>query len=439
MSKKIIILGAGMTGIAAGMASQVPIYESEESPGGICSSYYIRSGEKIRHSQKPMDQEAYRFEIGGGHWIFGGSNRVLNLINRFVTGNRYKRRSSVYFSNTNLYVPYPLQNHLRYLGPEKAKKALSEMSEQKGGPYRTMEEWLSRCFGSTLCDLFFFPFHELYTAGLYTDIAPQDTYKSPVDLKLVTRGASRRVAQVGYNVSFLYPDEGLNTFAQRMASDCDVRYDKAVVKIDVNKKMLFFHDSTQTAYDSLICTLPLNKVVEMCGIQVNAAPDPCTSVLVLNIGAVRGNRCPDDHWLYIPDSSSGFHRVGFYSNVDPSFLPASVRVTGSRVSIYVERAFPENKKPSPEEVSRYICDALKELQEWGFIVDTEVVDHTWIDIAYTWSWPGSNWRAAAINALKKHHIHQIGRYGTWRFQGIADSIDDGLKAGVAANEGTLHL
>jgi len=41
-----MILGAGMTGLAAGRASGFPVYEAEETPGGICSSYYVRPGER---------------------------------------------------------------------------------------------------------------------------------------------------------------------------------------------------------------------------------------------------------------------------------------------------------------------------------------------------------------------------------------------------------
>jgi len=56
----------------------------------------------------------------------------------------------------------------------------------------------------------------------------------------------------------------------------------------------------------------------------------------------------------------------------------------------------------------------------------EVIHPTWIDVAYTWSWPGSAWRRQAINILSKYTIYQIGRYGLWRFQGIAESIKQGL-------------
>ena len=59
------------------------------------------------------------------------------------------------------------------------------------------------------------------------------------------------------------------------------------------------------------------------------------------------------------------------------------------------------------------------------------MDLTWIDVAYTWSWPGSKWRQEALRVLEEHDIHQVGRYGRWVFQGIADSIRDGFVVGGA--------
>ena len=61
-----------MTGLAAGLVSGLPVYEAEETSGGICSSYYVQPGSRERLHTQPTDGEAYRFEIGGGHWIFGG-------------------------------------------------------------------------------------------------------------------------------------------------------------------------------------------------------------------------------------------------------------------------------------------------------------------------------------------------------------------------------
>jgi len=203
------------------------------------------------------------------------------------------------------------------------------------------------------------------------------------------------------------------------------------VEIDVQRNEVSFADGSGVRYETLISTLPLNKVIEMTSLHVDEEPAPYTSVLVLNIGAMRGLKCPDDHWLYIPDSEAGFHRVGFYSNVDVSFLPESSRATNNRTSIYVERAYPGGQKPSEHEIRVYTDAVTKELKKWGFIEDIEVADPTWIDVAYTWSWPGSRWRSKALKILGKHNIFQVGRYGRWVFQGIADSLRDGFFVGTA--------
>ncbi len=325
-------------------------------------------------------------------------------------------------------MPYPLQNHLSHLGPTIAAAALNEIVSAPKSQPRTMADWLTQSFGSTLSRQFFAPFHQLYTAGLWSTIAPQDDYKSPVNLALALKGAFAQAEAVGYNVTFVYPEEGLNMLAQRMSARCDVRYGQQVTAIDLNRREVTFADGSARPFARLISTLPLNQMLAFTGLTIDEPADPHTSVLVLNIGAVKGPNCPADHWLYNPDAQSGFHRVGFYSNVDALFLPQST--AADRVSIYVERAYPGGQKPSTEEIRLYAEAVVTELQQWQFIGPAEVVDPTWVEVAYTWAWPGSRWKAKAIAALEQHHIFQVGRYGRWLFQGIADSIRDGFVVGA---------
>jgi protoporphyrinogen oxidase len=248
---------------------------------------------------------------------------------------------------------------------------------------------------------------------------------------LALQGAFGQTPAVGYNATFIYPKQGLNTLAQRMSAQCCVHYDKQIVKINVHEKIIWFADGSDLPYNSLISTLPLNRMMVMTGLEVDQPPDPYTSVLVLNIGAVAGSRCPDEHWLYIPETQAGFHRVGFYSNVDVSFLPKSAQTVNNRVSIYVERAYMGGERPPDQDIKTYAEAVVKELQAWEFIDEAEVVDPTWIDVAYTWAWPDSQWRSKALKCLEEHNIFQVGRYGRWIFQGIADSIRDGFVVGSA--------
>lgn len=436
-NNNLIVLGAGMTGLGAGL-SGLPVFEAAENPGGICSSYYVRPGGTERFSRAPADDECYRFEVGGGHWIFGGDSAVHRLLRSATNVRTYTRKSSVFLPQKNILVPYPIQNHLGNLGSELAGRCLREVVEAANvrQKIRTMGDWLRASFGQTLCELFFLPFHNLYTAGLYEEIAPQDAYKSPVNLDHVIRGAFNTSPAVGYNTTFVYPAEGLNVLAERMAASCDVHYGKRAMKISPAVKEVLFADGSRGRYETLISTLPLNRTIEMAGLHLQAKPDPSPSVLVLNIGAARGPLCPEDHWVYVPISKAAFHRVGFYSNVDASFLPKSSRGRGERVSIYVERAYPEGSKPDADEVSAYSRKVIQELQDWGWVRDVDVMDPTWIEVAHTWSWAGSQWRQQAIAALEVHDIYPIGRYARWVFQGIADSIRDGLMAGAAI--GAFH-
>jgi protoporphyrinogen oxidase len=291
-----------------------------------------------------------------------------------------------------------------------------------------MEDWLLKSFGRTLCDIFFFPFHRSYTNGLYRHIAPQDNYKSPQDMARIVQGASREIAAAGYNVTFRYPCDGLDSLVDSLASQCRVECGKTVVALDTRNKIVRLKDASAIRYKHLIATTPLPKTLEMCGIPL-AGGTPYTSVLVLNIAAARGPLCPDWHWLYVVGSKSGFHRIGFYSNVDLSFLPREFR-DGSKVSLYIEKAYLGGKKPNDAEISTYTDLSIEELQSWGYLGAIDCLDVTWVEFAYTWLWPDSNWRADALQILESRGVLPVGRYGRWGFQGIAESIRDGLRAGA---------
>jgi len=386
------------------------------------------------YKRQTLNIDTYRFEVGGGHWIFGANEEILNFINSLSLTKNYERKSAVYFPDFNLYVPYPIQNYLFYLPKEIKEDALREIiSLESNKSVTTMAEWLEVNFGKTLCELFFFPFHELYTAGLYTKISPQDSFKTPINKGLILKGAKRENHPVGYNATFVYPLNGLNDLINQMAKKSKINYNKKVIKINIKNKEILFNDGSEVKYDVLISTLPLNKVIEMTGIKLDSDVLPYTSVLVVNIGAIKGNKCPNYHWLYIPKNKSGFHRVGFYSNVDSSFLPMSSRENNERVSLYVEKAFRGGCKPSDKEIKTLCDNIIKELQGWGFINQAEVVDPTWIEVAYTWQYPNSKLKEKALKILRENQIYQTGRYGKWKFQGIAESIKDG----ISVNKGLL--
>ncbi|MBF0594272.1 MAG: protoporphyrinogen oxidase-like protein [Candidatus Omnitrophica bacterium] len=422
-----VILGAGITGLSAGFRRRRMVCEQLDASGGICASYYVDGNGGV--PRPSGSRSSYRFEKGGGHWIFGSDPAVLTRIRSLSPVKTYRRKASVFLPDLDCYIPYPLQNHLYLLPARLRAKVVDDLTKSSGnGVVKTMKDWLAASFGKTLCELFFFPFHESYTAGLYARIAPQDAFKVPMDRAMILKGLKGKTPATGYNTTFIYPCKGLDHLIRQLESGCRLQYQKQAVHLDLKKKRVLFQDGTDLGYTSLISTLPLDVLVRISGARKIPTPDPYTSVLVLNIGAARGRRCPDDHWVYVPQSRSGFHRVGFYSNIDRSFLPATDRAR-ERVSIYVEKAFLPGQRPDGNALSSQTQAIVNELISWGYIKDVEVVSPTWVEHGYTWQTPASAWRQEAISFLKGHDISSIGRYGAWRFQGILESMKDGFNSG----------
>lgn len=367
---KTIILGAGFTGLAAGIKTGATVYEKSNDAGGICRAYW---------------KNGFQFSVGGGHWIFG-KGIGLEYIKSLVQLKEIDRKAGIYFNHT---FPYPFQTI-----------AQKEEELKKG----SLKSWLRGNFSREECNIFFNPFNEKYTAGLYDEVIQHDEYKTPP------------AGGVGFVPKFYDPVRGLDHLVNVMADKCNIEYGKEAVLIDPEDKQVFFTDNTYVKYDKLITTLPLAQTMKMCGQEYDL---PYTSVFVLNIGAYPDANTPQEHWLYIPYSKTGFYRVGFYSNVDNKKAPSGM------ISLSVEMAFRsevDDKTFDFESLSNRIID---ELQSWRFIGDVVTIDPTFVKCAYTWL-RDKDEPARHIDWLKDRGITSTGRYGKWKFQGFTQSIEDGL-------------
>ena len=360
--------------MAAGIKTGGVIYEATGQPGGICRDY---------------EKDGFKFSNGGPHWVFG-KDAGLDYIKTLVEVKEYERKAGVYYNHT---FPYPFQSNFPKFSEfdEAVLKALNSGNFQG---------WLEENFGYELCKMFFWPFNQKYTAGLMADIIPQDTYKTPK-------------TGTGWVSTFCDPVNGLSDLVNKMADKCTIIYNNPAISIDTHNKLVKFKYTTEH-YDRLISTIPLNKCLEMCGNTDFKLP--YTSVLVINIGAERGHSTPDEHWLYIPFCKSGFHRVSFYTNVDPTKAPQG------KVGLSVEIAY------KPDEIYGWrmkAFDVMKELQKWNWIGHVDTFSCDIVPCAYTWQFD-REYRQNALNWLKERDITSTGRYGKWEFQGLTASIMDGF-------------
>lgn len=374
---KTIILGAGFTGMAAAIKTGAPIFEASHEAGGICRSY---------------EKDGFQFFNGGPHLLFG-QGPGLEYIKSIISVNEYERNSGVYY---NKIFPYPLQT-----------TAQKEISYKPG----SFKNWLLDKFGKEQCNLFFNPFNEKYTAGLYDDIIQYDEYKSPPP------------GVKGFAATYCDPVDGLTALVDKMVSKLSetykIRFNKKAVRIDTDKKKIFYADETWDNYDRLISTIPLNQMLGMSGNMELASKLIYSSVLVLNIGAEPGKNLPKEHWLYVPFCKTNFHRIGFYTNIDKTRGPEG------KVGLSVEMAFSPEYEYEDLDVPFIIKNVVEELQSWGFIGETITIDPTWVKYAYTWLKAKED-RDVGLAWLKERGIESIGRYGRWHFQGIVHNIAEGF-------------
>jgi len=432
VKSKVFIIGAGFTGLTAGIDNDLTlIFEKENFPGGLCASYYIDFNGK-KFTQR-LSKETFRFERGGGHWIWASErdSQYIEFLKQFSELKFYERKAAVYFRKWDLIVPYPLQFNLNLLPgeiKEKIKQDLRKVSETQA---TSLKEWLYNNFGETLCEIFFFPFNEKYTAGLLDKISLKDEYKTPIIKERIIESLERPSygQEFGYNPKFFYPVTGLDGLTAKMALRANISYEKEVVQIDTKRKEIIFRDGDGIRFDKLISTLPLKILMQLSGMSEEIDFLLHNSLLVLNIGAIRGRKRIDHHWLYIPESKSRFHRIGFYSNVDKDFLPESLANDENIISLYVEKAYPMGFERQIN-VEKSIKAIIEELKEWQIIEKELVIDYTLVPIAYCWESKEylKDHKEKILNRLKSLGIFSTGRYGKWETQGVIDSIKDGFSA-----------
>jgi protoporphyrinogen oxidase len=326
---RTVILGAGITGLAAGIKTGGDIYEAKDVPGGLCRS---------------VNEDGFTYEEHGGHWMFGADKRVQKFVGKYCSLKKHTRNAGVYINN---HYPYPIQ-----------------ATPFEPGKRGTMKRWLSDTFDKSLCSTFLHPFNEKYTAGVYASAAQSNPAKSPAKGK-------------GYNEVFYYPPGGWNRLVEGMADDNNIYYNKTAVHIA--KKTVYFSDNTVARFDRLISTIPLSTLLTITEDAPTAGGLMNTSVAVLNVYGSAGERVPKWNWLYVLDKNASFYRIGFYNNVEPKSAPK-----GS-VCMYIESAFFDNHV-----TPLYEPQVENKLVEYGYVPWSEYgITFSWIPCAYTWELPGT--------------------------------------------------
>ena len=415
----IVILGAGMAGLSAAFhlkGKEYQLFEREEAVGGLCRS---------------MDKDGFTFDHTG-HLLHLSQPYTQKLLDGLLPGQliKHQRNSAIYFQGT--YVPFPFQANLWALPKEITRECLIEFirascGEAKGGD--NFLSWIYQAFGSGIAKYFMIPYNNKLWRVPLDEIGLEwvERFIPCPTLEEVIDGAlGVNLKGFGYNQEFLYPLQGgIQALPQALhAKVNDVQLGKEAEFIDSEKRIVRFHDGSEVTYHTLISSLPLNELLQRLEPIPKELKDArgqlrYVSVINLNMG-VKRKGISDYHWVYYPEPSYPFYRVGFLSNLSPHMAPRGAS------SLSVEISHLPSAPPPLEQVRE---QTLAALISCGVLrADDEILAEQaiWIKHAYVlYDQLRSQHLPQIIQFLRSRHIYPIGRYGLWEYTTMEEAILQG--------------
>jgi protoporphyrinogen oxidase len=413
--RKVIILGGGLTGIAAALHLRLPwvLFERERNLGGLAIT---------------RERDGYRFDRTG-HWLHLRDPGMKKLVDETLPDQmvQVERKARVFSHGATTL--YPFQANLFGLPPEVVKECLLGVIEAKlKSPGTTepsnFEEYCLRHFGAGISKHFMIPYNERLWGVPPSEITAAwcSRFVPLPNLDQVVAGAvGANAGALGYNASFLYPKQGgIQTFAAALAGRLDparVRTSTSLDELDFQRREVVV-GGERVPYSAVVATLPLPELLKrMPGlpkdIETYASQLRCTTLRYLDL-ATRSRPTADWHWVYVPEKRYPFYRVGIFSNAVPSMAPPG----GG--SFYVELA---DRGPVSEATVR---ESAQGLAAMGAITSPDHVlfaDAREIDYAYVVFDDHYYAATSAIFAfLESHAIYPRGRYGSWTYNAMEDCL-----------------
>ncbi len=421
----VIIIGAGLAGLAAGRALKAAganylILEAGDRPGGLCRTEVV---------------DGFTFDYTG-HLLHLREGESKDLILE-LTGDRlaeHTRRASVYVEG--VFVDYPIQAYFGKLPDPYAGKCLEELldaADEEVSGDMFFDEWAVKRFGRTLAGLFMIPYNAKLSVHPLKEMEISWTsWAVPVptarELRSIEQGETPPA--YGYNTSFFYPrDEGIEILPRSLArgQESSIRTGARVKRVNALDRTVTLESGEQLPYGSLISTMPLPGLLGitegMTGSPTRAAGKlRFSSVLGVCIG-LDGPVLTADHWIYFPGEDLPFYRMGFPTNFSDRVAPDGCG------SIYAEVAWSGGPGPDSGSVARKVLETLLETG----LIDPSTGISARIDLAMPCAYVFHDlYRAKHLDpilrSLREKRILSVGRYGAWEYSAMQDAVEWGLNA-----------
>jgi len=448
MSKRVVIIGAGPTGLGASYRlrelgyTNWKIYEKNTYLGGHASSH--------------LDNNGFVWDEGG-HVIFSHYKYFDEFIGKLLGKDYLEHMRESWIRMMGVWIPYPFQNNIRYLPKEAQLKCIIGLIEAQNKGVRkalNFEEWIIETFGEGIAEYFMFPYNfKVWATPLnLMDKSWLAERVSVVNIKRIIENLIHERDDVswGPNNKFKFPlYGGTGEIYRRLEPyiEAQLAYDKKLVELDLKKKEVRFQDGTVDRYDYLINTSPLDILMEITRPIPQELRDWSSeglrhsSMFVVGIG-VRKNLESNKCWMYFPDDTSPFYRVTYFSNYSPNNVP------DGRVDKYsammCEISYSEFKKENKETI---VEDTIQGLINTGMLGEGErdLIESKYsMDVDYAYPTPTLK-RDQALRAIQpflmESRVFSRGRFGGWKYEigNMDHSVMQGKEAVDCILQGTSEV
>jgi protoporphyrinogen oxidase len=435
VEKKIIIIGAGPTGLGAGYRLKELGYRNfqifEKSPfiGGLASSF--------------TDSAGFTWDIGG-HVMFSHYKYYDKCFDDLMGSDYQLNMRECWVRMFDSWVPYPFQNNIRYLPKEVTYECLTGLIEaQTRRDYkaaRNFEEFTAAVFGDGICKHFMTPYNFKVWAHPLKLMNKEwiGERVAVVDINRAIRNVVMQSDDFGWgpNNQFKFPlFGGTGEFYRRFGKPLQghINLNRTIDFINLAKKEVRFKDGSIESYDILISAMPLDV---LCNDVINGELPreikKATAQLRHSGGYMVGvgirQPCPSTKsWMYFPEANCPFYRATYLSNYSPCMTPDKDRY----YSLLCETSYSEYK---PVDGRTVVEDTIRGLISAGLIREEDqkdIVDTWCFHAKYSYPTPSVERDAIlaqAIPFLEQHGIYSRGRFGMWKYE--VSNTDHTLMQGV---------
>jgi UDP-galactopyranose mutase len=433
--KKIVIIGAGPTGLGAGYRlrelgyTNFVILEARDKVGGLASSEKSSNG--------------FTYDIGC-HALVSHYDYCDRLFDKLLSNDYQELRREAWVWLQDRFLPYPFQNNIKYLPRPVILECLIGLIEAQKhaidtSKFKNFEDLIQGVLGKGIAKYFMMPYNFKVWAHpprmLNKDWIGERVPVVDIERVLGNVILDREDTSWGPNSTFKYPLRGgIGGIFERMRPyvEDNLRLNSPVVAIDTVVQEVRLADGTRQEYDVVLSTLPVDRLI--CGI-IGEAPDEIRAhasrlrhcgALIVGVGIkqpVPSTKC----WIYFPEDNCPYYRLTYLSNFSPEVVPDPK----THYSILAEVSYSDHKPEDPECIEEQVISGLVNTgmlsqQDTLDIVDTHVIHRE-----YTYPIPTLERNAAldAINPfLESRNIYSRGRFGAWRYE--VGNMDHSVAQGV---------